>query len=450
MKNGNGFLEATKTYADDSRPWLGGVKDEDGESDLNWIRSGRYTSLKALYDDNNYKLNSAGKVQGVGLDDYENYENILGKTWAPYILTSRSDYGTQIQNPGTVVPIFADLASVDIVFTSDKSKWTRCPVVETNDDASLTEGNAAKFTLRRHASVNKDGADESTKGMGWFPGYAINVEKGERLNIMFGEDSYLLSENGRDMKWNPTNTIKSPIGVPHPDGTLNFEPLFGGKHFIYIMSSKYDEGAAYYTKLSTGSAFQRNSVYKEAMWVTIPLLEKDQSLLSNEVKVRLRVSKAYKQYATSLSPVNNHNPVYSFNTSDLYNDKDNDVVAKQSLDMVNIVPNPYYAYSEYEKNQIDNRIKITNLPSKCTISIYTVNGTLVRRLKRDFTKNPDGSAGAAVTQDNTETSLDWDLKNTVGIPISSGLYLIHIDAPGLGEKVLKWVGVMRPIDLDTF
>ena len=44
----------------------------------------------------------------------------------------------------------------------------------------------------------------------------------------------------------------------------------------------------------------------------------------------------------------------------------------------------------------------------------------------------------------------WDLKNTVGNPISSGVYIIHVEVPGVGEKVLKWFGVMRTIDLDTY
>ena len=48
------------------------------------------------------------------------------------------------------------------------------------------------------------------------------------------------------------------------------------------------------------------------------------------------------------------------------------------------------------------------------------------------------------------TSVDWDLKNDHGIPIASGLYIIHIDATGVGEKILKWFGVLRPVDLDTF
>jgi hypothetical protein len=39
------------------------------------------------------------------------------------------------------------------------------------------------------------------------------------------------------------------------------------------------------------------------------------------------------------------------------------------------------------------------------------------------------------------------LKNEYGITVASGVYIIHIDAPGIGEKVLKWFGAMRPMDL---
>jgi hypothetical protein len=48
------------------------------------------------------------------------------------------------------------------------------------------------------------------------------------------------------------------------------------------------------------------------------------------------------------------------------------------------------------------------------------------------------------------TSLDWDLKNSKNIPIASGTYIIHVNVPGVGEKILKWFGVMRPVDLDNF
>jgi hypothetical protein len=115
-------------------------------------------------------------------------------------------------------------------------------------------------------------------------------------------------------------------------------------------------------------------------------------------------------------------------------DPNNNEVATDVLDKINIVPNPYYGYSDYESNQLDNRVRLTNLPEICTIKIFSVNGTLIREYDKD----------------EDLTYLDWDLKNQAGIPVASGVYIIHVDVPGVGEKVLKWFGVMRPIDLDTF
>ena len=48
------------------------------------------------------------------------------------------------------------------------------------------------------------------------------------------------------------------------------------------------------------------------------------------------------------------------------------------------------------------------------------------------------------------TSQEWDLKNHVGIPIAGGMYIIHIEVPDVGEKILKWFASMRTIDLDNF
>ena len=46
--------------------------------------------------------------------------------------------------------------------------------------------------------------------------------------------------------------------------------------------------------------------------------------------------------------------------------------------------------------------------------------------------------------------LDWDLKNEANVPIAGGVYIIHIDVPGVGQAIRKWFGVMRPVDLDNF
>jgi len=48
------------------------------------------------------------------------------------------------------------------------------------------------------------------------------------------------------------------------------------------------------------------------------------------------------------------------------------------------------------------------------------------------------------------TYIEWDLKNDRNVPIAGGVHIVHIDAPGVGEKVIKWFAVMRPVDLDNF
>ncbi len=54
-----------------------------------------------------------------------------------------------------------------------------------------------------------------------------------------------------------------------------------------------------------------------------------------------------------------------------------------------------------------------------------------------------------MSKDNETTFIEWDIKNQHGIPIASGVYIVHVDAPGIGEKILKWFGALRPQDLNS-
>lgn len=63
--------------------------------------------------------------------------------------------------------------------------------------------------------------------MGWFPGYAIDLETGERLNIGYGEDSFWAGEIGRDMIWNPNDKLYTTVRAS----------LFGGGHWIYVFKN---------------------------------------------------------------------------------------------------------------------------------------------------------------------------------------------------------------------
>lgn len=438
-ETGNGFIDGRISYSG-TKFWLTGISDVDGLTPLNWIRSGTQADPPSYAD-------YAG-------DDEQVYESVLNGTFAPWKLASHQD---SVMSPTwekfKSLNDLENLASVDIQITSNKDLWSRCPVIEVGDEFVPTIGDAERFNLRMSPSVDKNGNPDAsgTFGMGWFPGFAVNVETGERLNMAFGENSWLQNSNGSDMIWNPTDEVFD--GNFDPDLANPFvNPLFGGGHYIYVFGHNgddvdddvpaYDEGQFIFSKLSEnnydpGDPAKRR-VYKDAMWVGIPILAENSSLLNNVVRIELRVTKPYRQnFAPGWSvgqPENDNLPMYTFSTADFATIREDIPTAENALDIIRAVPNPYYANSGYESNQLESIVKITNLPKTCTVSIYTINGILVRQF----------------TKDSPITSLDWDLNNHKGIPIASGLYLIHIDAPGIGEKVIKWFGAVRQVDLQSF
>jgi hypothetical protein len=451
------ILSGTMTFADDTKNWLSGIPDADGYTDFNWIRSGSQTASGAAASTCDAAFNSVKGGYGY-LDAAEQYSKILGGTWGPYRLCAfnQTISGSLCNRNGPAWDQFsaltkmAQLPSIDIVLTPDQSKWSRCPVFELADEPGLAQGNAAKLDLRKDSSVDKFGHPapgiDFVSGMSYFPGYAINVETGERLNIAFGEDSWMTAYHGRDMKWNPTSDMVDQLGTN----------VWGGKHYIYVFGHNgtylpaagpagntnmpaYDAGAYIHTKLSTGNPTDKRNVFKDCAWVGIPMLTPGETLLATPVTIKLRVARPYMTCLnvagdTALVAPDKHMPVYKFSTDGLKTVNNDLTTAKNALSLINVVPNPYYAYSSYETGQLDNRVKITNLPGKCTVSIFTISGTLVRQFKKD----------------NDLSFQDWDIKNTSGIPVASGLYLIHVNVPGVGERILKWFGVARPVDLDSF
>ncbi|MDD2322276.1 MAG: T9SS type A sorting domain-containing protein, partial [Bacteroidales bacterium] len=472
----NGVLHSDIYYADSSRQWLSGISDIDESGPWNWIRSG--TTADPENQSNNdwdVTITSNGTAEGNPYWDPEGaFEGVIDGTWAPYFMCATGEQDpagpAQSRLSKSLMKNMSRVHSIDVVFTSDKSKWTRCPVIEMSNDVQLAQGGAKRFTIRAAQSVDKDGnpapvgsgpssnPDDpnyiSETGMGWFPGYVYDLETGERLNMIFGEDSWLVGENGRDMLFNPTSNMYNPLINPaNPDPS---HVLFGGKHYVYVFghteklfgpnpsaqydSPPYDAGAWLRNSIKGGNLDSR--IWASAMWVGLPMAHPIREWMSNDARVAIRVARPYQRYystmmyqdSTSQDVYNRNFPVYSFSTEALATQKGVIEIAQTELELINVVPNPYYAYSTYEVNQLDNRIKIVNLPRKCTVSIYNVSGTLVRQ----FTKDED------------ITSIDWNLKNSAGIPIAGGIYLIHVDAPGIGERTIKWFGSLRPIDLNAF
>jgi hypothetical protein len=366
--------------------------------------------------------------------------------------------------------LLKNLNNVDIVFTPVKDYWSRCVVVEAmlpeytqlaaeSGEPITSQGGVKQFDLRAGASVGKDGApDGDGFGMSWFPGYAIDVETGKRLNIFFGENSAYSAAtgyvnqydngqpNGADMIFNPTSQILWPDAPGY--NPLRF--FAGGQHYIYVTTEKYDSCAYHRQRLDPSQTQLRKvNALKRITWTGLPLLQTGQRLLPileglipNEATVKLRVNNPYA-VEVGTGDFNGY-PTYRFKIEGKQADPLDKVGIENALDKINVVPNPYYAFSDYEDSRLSNVVKITNLPAKCTVTIYTLDGKFIRQYKRD--EQPRAPNGNAIPNVQIIPDLEWDLKNSKGIPIAAGVYLIHVDAPEYGERTLKWFGINRQFD----
>jgi hypothetical protein len=113
---------------------------------------------------------------------------------------------------------------------------------------------------------------------------------------------------------------------------------------------------------------------------------------------------------------------YIFNTQKA---EFNSESASATMDNIYVVPNPYVAYSFSENpgatssQRGERNLQFRNLPPECNIRIFTVTGELVHTIRKDDT-------GSIAT---------WDLLSNEGQRIAYGVYIYHVDAPGVGEKI---------------
>lgn len=494
----NGIIGSEQAFLGESPSWLTGLNDFNNFAPYNWIRAGdsplcvdgddcsgglscidgqcidvssdedlrNFTNVPTYRSTNNFDPNGA-------------FEELVNGTWAPYVLSAHFHTAKDIIGPrlrvnsdalssdNNLVDIrrfkpLSELNNVDIVLTSNPDLWSRCLVVESSPNQDLSFG-AWPLAPRYRPSMALNGCElvpgpdlppnpDTTQrysldyGYSYFPGYAIDVDRGVRLNLFFAESAWNREFNGDDMLFNPTEDFGA-------DGKA-----VGGRHYVYITDQAYDgcEALGAYRMLNyqpivdqpTAYIFFNNGekpdslvgLYENVTWAGIPLLGDNQFAFSSycnlpgEVRISLRVNNSFKDDTTGNAPA------FEFDMGSQAAELNVQPVAEESfMEDIRVVPNPYYGRSgtgrgSYELSQLDNRVKITNLPQRCTLRIFTLNGQLVRVFRKD----------------SDEPDLEWDLKNSDGVPIASGLYVIHVDGGELGERVIKFYGIISELDLSRF
>ena len=474
----NGAINVVSEYEDPTgASWLTGLTDDAQVEQLPPFLSPLLNFMKT----------EVGEYDNV-LDRDASYSSLGERTWYPFLLADgRNDdpqipfYLTPAWEPQQgFVRTFATingLNNVDVVLTSDKSKWSRCAVIEKASPVYetlglSTQGGAGNFDLRAAPSVDKNGQPDGTgTGMSWFPGYAVDVETGQRLNIFFGENSIFGEDYlefidggnpiGADMMFNPTSQFVADIpseGIPAQFSPTTY--IAGGQHVIYVTRENYDGCEKFVEQVSSGSTISKVYAYTGVTWCSMSIIPEGLSMLSyedgavpNDLVVKLRADNSYgKETEYDISSPDGcntvgNNPKYTF---EIRGKQATDVVANEEEDLladVNVVPNPYYGYSQYEVETRAKVVKITNLPDEATVSIFSLDGKFIRQFRRQEIARNKGGSNPGTVRTQTNPDLVWDLNNSTGIPIASGVYLIHVEAPTLGaSKTIKWFGVNRKFD----
>ncbi len=123
-----------------------------------------------------------------------------------------------------------------------------------------------------------------------------------------------------------------------------------------------------------------------------------------------------------LNPVVAGEDVYQWTT-----DIAGEAYSEAALEQIQVFPNPFFGYHAEQTSSADPYVTFSNLPNgECTLRIFSLAGQLVRRF--------DHQSGTYET---------WDLTNTYGSAMASGIYIVHVEVPGVGNKILK-LAVFQP------
>jgi hypothetical protein len=193
----------------------------------------------------------------------------------------------------------------------------------------------------------------------------------------------------------------------------------GAREYLFILSSTYsDTPDPFYTSRNINENADEFDILYAGWW-----------RLRDAADVIDDGDKFLFQWATPATD----NDTYDFSLADAVTRDAG--TAKGKLSEIKVVPNPYFNRSTYELDQFNRRVKFTNLPARCTIRIFNLAGDLLRTLEKT---------------EPTTSILEWDLLTDRSLPVASGIYVWHVEAPGIGQKVGKMAVFVEKERLNTF
>ncbi|MBH09835.1 MAG: hypothetical protein CMG74_05650 [Candidatus Marinimicrobia bacterium] len=240
---------------------------------------------------------------------------------------------------------------------------------------------------------------------------------------------YVVSDTLADVPWiayntetSPETQLKTSIVEFEPSGSRNFlwdmgwnhlAPGFdglGGREYTFILNDPYGDGD--YSDYITGglAPYYNNVLY--AFWPA-----------PRGSRGYLHAAFTFSIFASNVNVVDEDYwtfkaPAKTVTAADKATD----------YEKINVYPNPYYATNSQEANRFDNFVTFTHMPNVATVRIFSIDGTLVRKLDKN----------------DTEQFLRWDLRNSTDLPVASGPYIAYIESDDMAKsKTLKIYVVQR-------
>ena len=127
------------------------------------------------------------------------------------------------------------------------------------------------------------------------------------------------------------------------------------------------------------------------------------------------------QVVTAMQRRLTYEDAYTFTTTGARTD---DRKAASELERIKVVPNPYLVSSQYEeefgalRREPIRLLKFNNLPSRCTIHIFTIDGDNVQTIEHN-------------SDNGTE---NWNMRGAGGREIAPGIY-IYLVKTDIAEKI---------------
>ena len=226
-------------------------------------------------------------------------------------------------------------------------------------------------------------------------------------------------DNNRQLNVGFLENWPTTDGVWDPDDVPDFGATGDDREFIQVYSSTYSATALpFYTTTypdwlnDSGNLDLQYYIWPDATTSPLTIDNGDKF----EIVLAVRSANDYFTYTTKAP-----------NRNDM-------AQAKTDLAKVLAVPNPYFAHSAYELDQFNRVVKFTHLPQVCTIRLFNLAGDQVRVIRKN---------------DSTSQAV-WNLETDQGLPVGSGIYIYHVDAPGIGQKIGKVAILMEKERLNNY